>query len=197
VRPFPESCTFRIDDHACSIAKVVYPTRPIAKMIGLPDKLTETPDLAAERGGSMDVLSDILSSLRLTGGVVIDGQLRGDFCVLSHFGPDHCAPFFPVPETIIGYHYVRSGHLIVEVDGAPTITVGPGETVIVPRNDPHRLASRPGLAPIDVSDIAWVTGDGLHHVACGNGPDTTKSGAASWAPRKAARIRCSTRSRPC
>src|SRR5918998_4404504 len=122
----------------------------------------------------MDVLSDILSSLRLTGGVVIDGQLRGDFCVLSQFGPDHCAPFFPVPETIIGYHYVRSGHLVVEVDGAPAVTFQAGETVIVPRNDPHRLASRPGLPPIDVSDIAWVTGEGVHHVACGNGPDTTE-----------------------
>ena len=122
----------------------------------------------------MDVLSDILSSLRLTGGVVIDGQLRGDFCVLSQFGPDHCAPFFPVPETIIGYHYVRSGQLVVEVDGAPAVTLQAGETVIVPRNDPHRLASRPGLPPIDVSDIAWVTGEGVHHVACGNGPDTTE-----------------------
>ena len=75
----------------------------------------------------MDVLSDILTSLRLTGGVVIDGQLRGDFCVLSQFGPDHCAPFFPVPETIIGYHYVRSGEMVVEIDGAPAITLQAGE----------------------------------------------------------------------
>ena len=35
----------------------------------------------------MDVLSDILASLRLTGGVVIDGQMRGDFCLFSSFTP--------------------------------------------------------------------------------------------------------------
>ena len=45
----------------------------------------------------MDVLSEILSSLRLTGGVVIDSELSGDFCLLSQFTPDHCAPFFPMP----------------------------------------------------------------------------------------------------
>ena len=29
----------------------------------------------------MDVLDDILGSLRLTGGVVVDGEFSGDFCV--------------------------------------------------------------------------------------------------------------------
>ena len=53
-----------------------------AKMTGLPDKLIETPVMAGA-GHPMDVLSDILASLRLTGGVVIDAQLRGDFCLLS------------------------------------------------------------------------------------------------------------------
>ena len=93
----------------------------------------------------MDVLSDILASLRLTGGVVIDGQLCGDFCLRSEFTPDHCAPFFPMPETLIGYHYVRSGRMIVEVDGLPPSVVGPGEVAILPRNDPHLLSSHTGL----------------------------------------------------
>ena len=48
-------------------------------MTGLPDKLTETPD---GMGGPMDVLDEILGSLRLTGGVVIDGEFSGDYCVL-------------------------------------------------------------------------------------------------------------------
>ena len=67
----------------------------------------------------MDVLDDILGSLRLTGGVVIDAELTGDFCLLAQFTPDHFAPFFPQPETLISYHYVRSGHALVEVEGQP------------------------------------------------------------------------------
>ena len=121
----------------------------------------------------MDVLSDILASLRLTGGVVIDGQMRGDFCLLSSFTPEQCAPFFPCPETLIGYHYVRSGSLIVEVDGVPPVHCQAGEVAILPRNDPHYLASRRGLPPLDASEVTWVT-DRVHHIACGNGPETTE-----------------------
>jgi len=67
----------------------------------------------------VEALEQILSSLRLTGGVVIDADLTGDFCLLAQFTPDHCAPFFPVPDTLISYHYVRSGRAIVEIEGEP------------------------------------------------------------------------------
>lgn len=121
----------------------------------------------------MDVLSDILSSLRLTGGVVIDADLHGDFCVKAEFTPAHCAPFFPTPETLISYHYVRSGQMIVEVDGMPPAVVGAGGIAILPRNDTHILTSRMGLVPADAEDVGWVTAEGVHHVEQGtDGPAT-------------------------
>ena len=120
----------------------------------------------------MDVLDDILGSLRLTGGVVIDAELTGDYCLLAQFTPDHCAPFFPVPDTLISYHYIRSGRAIVEVEGQPPVALGPGGIAILPRNDPHLLASRTGLKPAHVSEVSWITADGVHHVA--NGTDGPK-----------------------
>ena len=122
----------------------------------------------------MDVLDDILGSLRLTGGVVIDGEFTGDFCVLAQFTPDHCAPFFPLPDTLISYHYVRSGRAIVEVDGQPPASLGPGGIAILPRNDPHLLASRTGLPPADVSEVGWITADGVHRVSNGTGGPKTE-----------------------
>ena len=121
----------------------------------------------------MDVLSDILGSLRLTGGVVIDADLHGDFCVRAQFTLAHCAPFFPTPDTLISYHYVRSGRMIVEVDGMPPAVVEAGGIAILPRNDPHLLASRTGLEPASSDDVSWITADGVHHVAQGtDGPKT-------------------------
>ncbi|MFL6729853.1 MAG: alpha/beta fold hydrolase [Sphingomicrobium sp.] len=121
----------------------------------------------------MDVLDDILGSLRLTGGVVIDAELTGDYCLFAQFTRDHCAPFFPVPDTLISYHYIRSGRAIIEVDGQPPVTLGPGGIAILPRNDPHLLASRTGLKPAHVSEVSWITADGVHHVANGtDGPKT-------------------------
>ena len=121
----------------------------------------------------MDVLKDILGALRLTGGVVIDAKLTGDFCVRSEFTPQHFAPFFPTPETLISYHYVRSGQMVVEVEGVPPVTVRAGEVAILPRNDPHLLESKPGLKPASAGDIGWVTDEGVHRVASGSdGPPT-------------------------
>ena len=122
----------------------------------------------------MDVLSDILSSLRLTGGVVIDADLHGDFCVKAEFTPAHCAPFFPTPDRLISYHYVRSGRMIVEVEGLPQTVVEAGGIAILPRNDPHLLMSKPGLEPADADDVGWVTDEGVHHVDQGTDGPTTE-----------------------
>src|SRR6187402_1523204 len=135
-------------------------------MTGLPDKLTETPDWRRRRS-LVDVLDEILGSLRLTGGVVIDGEFSGDFCVHAEFTPNHCAPFFPLPDRLIAYHYVRSGRMIIDVDGMAPVTLGPGSIAILPRNDPHLLANRCGLAPVEKAEIVWITQDGIHRVASG------------------------------
>ena len=115
----------------------------------------------------MDILDEILSSLRLSGGVVIDGEFSGDYCVLAQFTPKHFEPFFPVPQTLISYHYVRSGRLLIEVDGFSPQELGAGSVAILPRNDPHTLSSRPGLPAALKDDIMWVTEDGVHRVNVG------------------------------
>ena len=122
----------------------------------------------------MDVLDEILSSLRLTGGVVIDAEFSGDYCVRAQFTPDHCAPWFPTPQTLISYHYVRSGRTVAQIEGLSPVELGPGSIVILPRNDPHQLASRPGLPPADVSEISWITEHGVHRVSCGTSGEKTE-----------------------
>ncbi len=121
----------------------------------------------------MDVLAEILPSLRLTGGVVSDARLTGDFCLLAELGKAQCSPFFPVPETLIAYHYVRSGQMIVQVDGLDPATAKPGTIVLLPRNDPHLVCSRVGLPPAKISEISVVTTEGVHKIRSGSaGPVT-------------------------
>ena len=66
----------------------LYVTSAFAKMTGMPDNLTETPHTYAQREPFVDVLTDILDSMRLSGGVVVDGSTRGDWCLLSQFNED-------------------------------------------------------------------------------------------------------------
>jgi pimeloyl-ACP methyl ester carboxylesterase/AraC-like DNA-binding protein len=124
----------------------------------------------------MEVLEQILRSLRLTGGVITDADFTGDFCVQAEFTPEKCAPFFPLPEKLIAYHYVRSGEAFVEVDGVAPVKCRAGEVVILPGNAPHRLSSQPGLEPARVEDITVVTDEGVHRIQYGSdGP-----GAQFW-----------------
>jgi AraC-like DNA-binding protein len=117
----------------------------------------------------LDVLDEILGSLRLSGGVVIDGEFTGEFCVRAQFTPNHCAPWFPVPQTLMAYHYVRAGSGLAIVEGMPPVELEAGTIVILPRNEPHLLASRLGLAPADVEQISWITAEGVHRVSSGTG----------------------------
>jgi pimeloyl-ACP methyl ester carboxylesterase/AraC-like DNA-binding protein len=122
----------------------------------------------------LDVLDDILGSLRLTGGVVVDGEFSGDFCVEAEFTPAHFAPFFQAPEKLMSYHYVRSGRMVVEVDGMAPVTLEEGAIAILPRNDPHRLASRTGMKPAGPEEISRVTAEGVHRVSSGTGGSRTE-----------------------
>jgi pimeloyl-ACP methyl ester carboxylesterase/AraC-like DNA-binding protein len=108
----------------------------------------------------MDALRDILSSLRLSGGVVVDARLAGDWCIISQFTPQHCAKYFPVPGTLIAYHYVRAGELWAEVDGQPPVHARQGSVLVFPSNDRHLLYSRSGLRPVDADDLLKPGVDG-------------------------------------
>ncbi|MFL6725539.1 MAG: cupin domain-containing protein [Sphingomicrobium sp.] len=135
--------------------------------------MTETPHTYAGGGQRLDVLDEILRSLRLTGGVVIDAEFSGDYCVRAEFTPSHCAPWFAMPQTLISYHYVRSGRTTVLVEGMPPAMLEPGSIVILPRNDPHRLASDPAVPPADVDKISWTTEQGVHRVSLGSAGEKT------------------------
>ena len=101
----------------------------------------------------MDVLADILSSMRLSGGVVIDAELGGPSCLVSQFTKEHCASYFTEPAHVIAYHYVRSGRIWVEVPGEPPAQAEAGCIILLPRNDQHLLYSEPGLPPVASEDL--------------------------------------------
>lgn len=108
----------------------------------------------------MDVLGDILASLRLNGGVVFDARTRGEWCVVSQFEPQHCAPYFPTPQQVISYHYVRQGRMFVQLEGEEPVQVPPGSMVLFPRNDPHLLFTRADLQPTDIAEFLRPGGGG-------------------------------------
>ena len=93
----------------------------------------------------MDALSDVFAAVRLSGGVFLDAEFSGPWCVESQVGPEEFAQD-EMPAHLIAYHYVVAGRMFVQVGGT-AVEVAAGEMVLLPRNAGHLLASAPGLQP--------------------------------------------------
>lgn len=122
----------------------------------------------------MDPISEVLRSVRLTGGVFLDARFTAPWSVLAQLKPEHCSSFLALPAQIICYHLVIEGNVRVAVEGEPHILVGPGEVVLLPRNDTHTLSSESGLTPVKVSELVKRAPEGgLSRIVHGGGGEGT------------------------
>jgi AraC-like DNA-binding protein len=121
----------------------------------------------------MDALSDVLRVANLTGGVFLHAEFFAPWCIATRLSPEHCAPAVGPASHLIIYHYVVEGDLLIRVEGADghSLRLGPGELVLLPRNDLHLMGSDLGLPPVAGSDVIHRPKDGglfsIHHGGAG------------------------------
>ncbi|WP_413869073.1 cupin domain-containing protein [Albidovulum sp.] len=117
-----------------------------------------------------DPISDVLRSVRLTGGVFLDVRLTEPFCLLSEFTVADCRPMLNDPVQIVFYHVMLAGGATMTVPGEAPVEVRAGEVAILPHNDTHTVASGPGLRPtISRSLIQPAADGGLARIVHGGG----------------------------
>ncbi len=123
----------------------------------------------------MDALSDVLQAVRLTGGVFLDARFTAPWCVAAKVVPEDCRPFLADPAQIIAYHYVVQGRMMVQVEGEAAVEIAAGETVLLPRNDPHLLGSAARVRPVSADDLVRPgEGGGLAQIVHGGGGAPTR-----------------------
>lgn len=124
----------------------------------------------------MDPLTEVLRSVRLSGGVFLDSRFSAPWCVLAHLTRDDCKFAFDAPTQLIAYHVVISGRLFVTVEGEVPVAIDAGEIILLPRNDPHVLASQPDMAAaVRAKDLIQPASDGgLARIFHGGGGEATQ-----------------------
>ena len=121
-----------------------------------------------------DPLSDVLQSVRLTGGVFLDAKFTAPWCVAAQITPQVCTPFLAGLVQVIGYHVVLQGSMLVALDGEPPIKLRAGEIILLPRNDVHTMASDKGVAPVSAADLMQQSPEGgLLKIRHGGGHEPT------------------------
>jgi AraC-like DNA-binding protein len=101
----------------------------------------------------MDPLSDLFRIIHLTGGVFLDAVLSEPWCVSSQFTEEDCGPDVSEIGAIIGFHFVLEGRMLVQVADGETHEVESDHVVLLPRNDPHLLASELGRPAVSAHDL--------------------------------------------
>lgn len=122
----------------------------------------------------MEVIDDILSAMRLAGGVILDCELRGEWAIHSSFPAPVCSQFFPVRGSLISYHFVREGHLSAHACGSEEAEIGPGSILLFPQNVDHRLFNS-DVPAIRTEDLVLPPeGDGPALLRLGEGEPVVK-----------------------
>jgi AraC-like DNA-binding protein len=95
----------------------------------------------------VDVLSDVLRAVRLTGAIFFDVEQSAPWVAETPAATVIASNVMPEAEHVIMFHVVTSGGCWAEIlDGSiPPIRMTAGDIIVVPMGDPHVLCSTPGL----------------------------------------------------
>jgi AraC-like DNA-binding protein len=121
----------------------------------------------------MDVLTDVLAAMRLSGGVFLEAEFSAPWCVRTQLGPEDCKPYFTQPNHLIAYHFVTDGALVCEVEGGTRVEAAAGDIVLLTRNDPHILGNAIAGEPANARELIEAPDGGLAHIRWGGGGERT------------------------
>lgn len=125
----------------------------------------------------MDVLSDVLSAVRLTGAIFFDITFHPPWAAETPKASAIAGGVMPEAEHVICFHVLLEGSCWAELrdDSSPPTRLSPGDIVVFPKDDQHTLCSSPGLrADPDLSLYHRPTDRALPYLFReGSGPDTS------------------------
>lgn len=102
----------------------------------------------------MDVLSDVLRAVRLTGAVYYDFELSDPWVAEAPPSRDLAATVMPGSQRVIEYHVIARGSAWGHAIGHEPIRLREGDFLVFPQGDPHVLSSAPGMRATPTMPVA-------------------------------------------
>ena len=101
----------------------------------------------------MDILSEVLRVVRLSGVVHFRAELREPWGILSSPPEMLITRVMPGAESVTPFHVLYEGGCLVQSGALPPVRFEIGDVVVFPRGDQHVLLSDAGVTPVPVKDI--------------------------------------------
>ncbi len=101
----------------------------------------------------MDVLSDVLRVVRLSGAVFFTADFSSPWAVESPIPERLAAAVMPEAECVVLFHILVEGQCEIECQRLPVTTMDTGDVVVFPRGDQHTMRSHGAGAGMPLASI--------------------------------------------
>jgi AraC-like DNA-binding protein len=92
----------------------------------------------------MDVLSDVIRVVRLSGAVFFTGDFSAPWSLASPRPERLASLVLPEAEGMVLFHVVVEGECFVECEGHAPVALAAGDVIVFPQGDAHRMRSADG-----------------------------------------------------
>lgn len=101
----------------------------------------------------MDVLSDTLRVVRLSGAVFLNAQMAAPWAFVTSSSSE-MARYLHLPSDCVAlFHIIVQGRGWVSVPGHSPARLRAGDAILLPHNPPHQISSGPGLTPVPMISV--------------------------------------------
>jgi AraC family transcriptional regulator, alkane utilization regulator len=101
----------------------------------------------------MDVLSDVLRVVRLSGAVFFTAEFTSPWAVQSPSSDSLAAMVLPEAECVAIFHVLVEGDCWVECRDCPPVRMESGDVIIFPHGDQHEMGSHRGAKAVPIASL--------------------------------------------
>ena len=101
----------------------------------------------------MDVLSDVLRVVRLSGAVFFTADFSAPWAIESPIPEMLASAVMPEAECVVLFHILVEGECEVVCQGHPVTAMDTGDVIVFPRGDQHTMRSHGAATPTPVTSI--------------------------------------------
>src|SRR5262245_14062984 len=109
------------------------------------DSRASRPSVVHDEFGSVDVLSDVLRTVRLTGALFFPMEVSSPWVDEVPNATEFASIVLPGAQHVISYHIVRQGRCWASLRGDSPVRLEAGDVLVIPHGDPYMMASAPDL----------------------------------------------------
>lgn len=122
----------------------------------------------------MDVLSEVLRVVRLSGAIHFCAEFTHPWAILSSPPEMLASRLFPGAEAVTPFHIATKGRCALSWGSVAPIAFEAGDVVVFSRGTQHVLASKPGLAPVPIKDVYRPSTERITVLRHGGGGDESR-----------------------